>query len=54
MGTGTTTIAAGRWGRTSIGIEVDPMYFEFAANRVEEEFSDMFAQRELNLIRAEG
>lgn len=53
MGTGTTTIAAGRWGRSSISIEVDAIYFDLAASRVQEELSDMFAQRELNLIRTE-
>ena len=28
MGTGTTNIAAARWGRNSIGVEVDPEYFD--------------------------
>ena len=28
MGTGTTNIAASMWGRNSIGVEVDPHYFE--------------------------
>jgi modification methylase len=54
MGTGTTTIAAGRWGRSSIGVEVDPVYFDLAATRVQEEFSDMFANREVRMIRKEG
>ena len=31
MGTGTTNIAASMWGRNSIGVEVDPHYFEFCA-----------------------
>jgi len=34
MGTGTTNAAAARWGRNSIGIEVDPDYFTFGAERV--------------------
>lgn len=34
MGTGTTTAAAGLWGRNSIGIEVDPEYFDMSAHRV--------------------
>jgi len=53
MGTGTTTIAAGRWGRSSIGIEIDSVYFDLATSRVQEEFSDLFAHRELNIIREE-
>lgn len=35
MGTGTTNIAAGRWGRNSIGFEIEPSYFEMASRRVE-------------------
>ena len=34
MGTGTTNAAAGRWGRNSIGIEVDPEYFGMSEQRV--------------------
>lgn len=34
MGTGTTNLAAGRWGRNSIGIEVEPGYFEMACHRL--------------------
>lgn len=33
-GTGTTTVAAGLWGRNSIGIEVDPEYFTMGVERV--------------------
>ena len=36
MGTGTTNIAASRWGRNSIGVEVDPHYFEYARKRLED------------------
>ena len=36
MGTGTTTIAAAKWGRNCIGIELDPHYFELAENRIHE------------------
>ncbi len=36
MGTGTTNIAASMWGRNSIGVEVDPHYFEFARKRLED------------------
>ncbi len=33
-GTGTTSAAAGLWGRNSIGIEIDPHYFAMATQRV--------------------
>ena len=36
MGTGTTNIAASRWGRNSIGVEVDPHYFQCARKRLED------------------
>lgn len=34
MGTGTTNLAACRWGRHSIGIEIEPTYFEMAHRRI--------------------
>jgi DNA modification methylase len=34
MGTATTNAAAAKWGRNSIGIEVDPEYFAQAASRL--------------------
>jgi site-specific DNA-methyltransferase (adenine-specific) len=37
MGTGTTLVAAARWGRNSIGIEVSPMYVELALTRFAKE-----------------
>lgn len=36
MGTGTTNIAASKWGRNSVGVEVDPHYFEYARKRLED------------------
>lgn len=35
MGTATTNLAAARWGRHSIGFEVEPSYFELARQRME-------------------
>jgi modification methylase len=35
LGTGTTSVAAARWGRNSIGIEVEPGYVEYARRRIE-------------------
>lgn len=36
MGTGTTNLAAGRWGRNSIGFEIEPKYFDMACSRLRE------------------
>jgi modification methylase len=35
MGTGTTSVAAGLWGRNSIGVEVDPEYYKMGIQRVQ-------------------
>lgn len=43
MGTGTTNIAAAKWGRNSIGVEVDPVYFDLAAVRIERDLPKLFA-----------
>jgi len=37
MGSGTTNLAALRWGRNSVGVELVPRYFELAARRLEAE-----------------
>ena len=42
LGTGTTSLAAAKWGRNSIGIEVDPFYFEQATKRLAAESADLF------------
>lgn len=42
MGTGTTNLACARWGRNSIGIELDAPYFELARRRVAEHATDLF------------
>jgi DNA modification methylase len=34
LGSGTTTIAAARWGRNSIGYEIDEHYFDLATQRI--------------------
>lgn len=36
MGTGTTNVAAQKWGRHSIGYELEPSYFAMAAQRLED------------------
>lgn len=42
MGTGTTNLACARWGRNSIGIEVDAKYFELARMRVATYGADLY------------
>jgi DNA modification methylase len=50
MGTGTTTVAAAKWGRNSIGVEIDPHYFEAAEQRIRQATTSLFSQTK---IRAE-
>jgi DNA modification methylase len=52
MGTGTTSVAASRWGRNSIGIEVDPQYFEAAHKRLVDSTTDFFSEAEISTITA--
>ncbi|NOT00301.1 MAG: site-specific DNA-methyltransferase [Phycisphaerales bacterium] len=42
MGTGTTNLACARWGRNSMGIEVDERYFELARTRVAGYVGDLY------------
>ncbi|MEO7862286.1 MAG: site-specific DNA-methyltransferase [Nitrospirales bacterium] len=37
MGTGTTNVAAGMWGRNSVGVEVDSEYFKMSLQRVQKD-----------------
>jgi DNA modification methylase len=43
VGTCTTTVAASQCVRNSIGVEIDPGYFEQAARRARKETSGLFA-----------
>ena len=47
LGTGTTSVAAARCGRNSIGVEIDSNYFQAARRRIEAAASCMFAHREV-------
>ena len=49
MGTGTTNVAAAKWGRNSIGIEVDAKYFEMAVKRMDAETPKIIADRMIRL-----
>ena len=47
MGTATTQSAAAKWGRNSIGVEVEPAYFEASVRRLSEQAAHMFSQTEV-------
>lgn len=42
MGTGTTNLACASWGRNSVGIELDPSYFDLARKRVAAHGADLY------------
>lgn len=43
-GTASTSVAAARWGRNSVGIELDPEYFELGHKRLVSESHNLFSQ----------
>ena len=43
MGTGTTSLAAAMSGRNSIGVEIDPHYFDMASERLEAGLAGLFS-----------
>ncbi len=51
VGTGTTSVAALRWGRHSHGIELDPFYFEQACQRVSSEPSVVCGLASVDVLR---
>ena len=51
MGTGTTNVAAAKWGRNSVGVEITPEYFDMAATRLHRETSGLFSTTEIHLVR---
>lgn len=44
MGTATTNLAAAQAGRNSIGIEIDPHYYDISRRRLAGASADMFAR----------
>jgi DNA modification methylase len=52
LGTGTTVAAAAKWGRNSIGVEVDPHYFNMAVRRVSSQAADLFATAHIEVLGA--
>ncbi len=51
LGTGTTSLGAMRWGRNSIGVEVDPHYLELAQARIARESSDLFSTATISVVK---
>ena len=51
MGTGTTNMAAMRYGRNSIGYEIDESYFQQAINRIKHANGDFFSKAKVNIIQ---
>lgn len=49
LGTGTTTLAAGRWGRNSIGAEIEPSYLDLATERLSHDFGMFTSSAELQV-----
>jgi DNA modification methylase len=53
IGTGTTTVAAAKWGRNSIGFEIDPHYYKMAQKRISEETSSLFSTAVIHSARVD-
>lgn len=53
MGTGTTTVASAKWGRNSIGLEIDSHYFELARKRISEETRSLFSAATIHTVATE-
>jgi DNA modification methylase len=53
MGTGTSNLAAARWGRNSLGVEVDPHYFEMAAVRNTAAAADLFGKARVEIVEGD-
>ena len=54
LGTGSTQLAAVACGRNSIGVEVDPTYFEMAADRLRNETTDLLAHAQMSVGEVGG
>ncbi len=51
LGTGTSTVAAAKTGRNSVGFEVDEHYFDLADVRVANETSSLFSKATVEIRR---
>lgn len=54
MGTGTTCLAAARYGRNSIGVELDSDYFQMASKRLYKETYGLFTDTTIRLHHAQA
>jgi len=52
LGTGTTTVAAAKNGRNSIGFEIDEHYFDLAHKRIANETSSLFSKASIAVQKA--
>ena len=52
LGTGTTTVAAAKWGRSSVGFEVDESLFQVCEKRIALETSSLFGRAEISVATA--
>lgn len=50
LGTGTTSLAAARWGRNSVGVEVDQDYHNLAVNRIRQGTADFFSRANITVV----
>jgi site-specific DNA-methyltransferase (adenine-specific) len=51
-GTGTTMLASMKWGRNSLGIEIDPDYCRMAARRILDENQNLFSSSSFECVHA--
>ncbi len=49
VGTGTTMLAAGKWGRHSVGVEIEPAYLRYAELRLSNAFKKLGARLNLEV-----
>ena len=54
MGTGTTNLAASKWGRNSVGFEIDSHYFRMAHDRITREGADLFGKMTVKVVEKGG
>lgn len=52
MGTGSTTVAAAKWGRNSVGFEVDEYYYKLAQRRIAKDTSSLFNSATISAVPA--
>ena len=53
LGSGTTTVAAARWGRNSVGYEVDEHYHDLALSRIKRDTCSLFRNTTIRTAKAD-